>query len=44
MKPFTRNLDAETQLLVALGAAAASGCIPSCCFNGQLTRRRSANA
>lgn len=28
MKPFTKGLDTETQLLVALGAAVASGCIP----------------
>jgi len=28
MKPFTRRLDAETQLLVALGSAVAAGCIP----------------
>lgn len=28
MKPFTRGLDSETQLLVALGSAVASGCIP----------------
>ncbi len=28
MKPFTKGLDAETQLLVALGSAVASGCIP----------------
>jgi AhpD family alkylhydroperoxidase len=28
MKPFTRGLDTETQLLVALGSAVASGCIP----------------
>jgi hypothetical protein len=28
MNPFTRGLDTETQLLVALGAAVASGCIP----------------
>lgn len=28
MKPFTKGLDTETQLLVALGSAVASGCIP----------------
>jgi hypothetical protein len=28
MKPFTNSLDSETQLLVALGSAVASGCIP----------------
>ena len=28
MKPFTKGLDTETQLLVALGSAIASGCIP----------------
>ena len=28
MKPFTRGLDTEIQLLVALGSAVASGCIP----------------
>ena len=28
MKPFTNGLDTETQLLVALGSAVASGCIP----------------
>ena len=28
MKPFTKGLDSETQLLVALGSAVASGCIP----------------
>ena len=28
MKPFTNGLDSETQLLVALGSAVASGCIP----------------
>ena len=28
MKPFTQGLDSETQLLVALGSAVASGCIP----------------
>ena len=27
MKPFTKGLDTETQLLVALGSAVASGCI-----------------
>ena len=30
MKPFNKGLDTETQLLVALGSAVASGCIP--CF------------
>ncbi len=28
MKPLFKGLDTETQLLVALGAAVASGCIP----------------
>jgi AhpD family alkylhydroperoxidase len=28
MKPFYKGLDTETQLLVALGSAIASGCIP----------------
>jgi AhpD family alkylhydroperoxidase len=28
MKPFSKGLDTETQLLVALGSAVASGCIP----------------
>jgi AhpD family alkylhydroperoxidase len=28
MKPFHKGLDTETQLLVALGSAVASGCIP----------------
>ena len=28
MKPFTKGLDTETQFLVALGSAVASGCIP----------------
>ena len=28
MKPFYKGLDTETQLLVALGSAVASGCIP----------------
>ena len=28
MKPFSDGLDTETQLLVALGSAVASGCIP----------------
>ena len=28
MKPFSTGLDTETQLLVALGSAVASGCIP----------------
>jgi len=28
MKPFAKGLDAEAQLLVAMGAAVASGCIP----------------
>jgi hypothetical protein len=28
MKPFLKGLDTETQLLVALGSAVASGCIP----------------
>ena len=28
MKPFTKGLDTETQLLIALGSAVASGCIP----------------
>ena len=28
MKPFTKGIDTETQLLVALGSAVASGCIP----------------
>ena len=28
MKPFTKGLDTETQLLVAMGSAVASGCIP----------------
>jgi hypothetical protein len=28
MKPFLNGLDTETQLLVALGSAVASGCIP----------------
>lgn len=28
MKAFTKGLDTETQLLVALGSAVASGCIP----------------
>ncbi len=28
MKPFTKGLDTETQLLVAIGSAVASGCIP----------------
>jgi AhpD family alkylhydroperoxidase len=28
MKPATKGLDTETQLLVALGSAVASGCIP----------------
>ena len=28
MKTFTKGLDTETQLLVALGSAVASGCIP----------------
>ena len=28
MKPFFKGLDTETQLLVALGSAVASGCIP----------------
>ena len=28
MKPFLKGLDNETQLLVALGAAVAAGCIP----------------
>ena len=28
MKPLTKSLDTETQLLVALGSAVASGCIP----------------
>ncbi|MGD8990085.1 MAG: carboxymuconolactone decarboxylase family protein [Desulfobacterales bacterium] len=28
MKPFTNGLSSETQLLVALGSAVASGCIP----------------
>ena len=28
MKPFTQGLDTETQLLVAVGSAVASGCIP----------------
>jgi len=28
MKPFTKGLDTQTQLLVALGSAIASGCIP----------------
>jgi AhpD family alkylhydroperoxidase len=27
MKPFTKGLDTETQLLVAIGSAVASGCI-----------------
>lgn len=28
MKPFSKSLDNETQLLVAAGAAVAAGCIP----------------
>lgn len=28
MKPFTKELDTETQLLVAVGSAIAAGCIP----------------
>ena len=28
MKPFLNGLDTETQLLVAIGSAVASGCIP----------------
>ena len=28
MKPFTKGLDSETQLLIAVGSAVASGCIP----------------
>ena len=28
MKPFLKGLDTETQLLVAIGSAVASGCIP----------------
>lgn len=28
MKPFYKGLDTETQLLVAIGSAVASGCIP----------------
>ena len=28
MTPFTKGLDTKTQLLVALGSAVASGCIP----------------
>ncbi|MDX1707488.1 MAG: carboxymuconolactone decarboxylase family protein [Desulfobacterales bacterium] len=28
MKPFTKGLDTETQLLIAVGSAVASGCIP----------------
>lgn len=32
MKPFTKGLDTETQLLVAIGSAVASGCIP--CISG----------
>ena len=28
MKPFTKGLETETQLLVSIGAAVASGCIP----------------
>jgi alkylhydroperoxidase/carboxymuconolactone decarboxylase family protein YurZ len=28
MKPFAKGLDTETQLLVAMGSAVASGCIP----------------
>jgi len=28
MKPFSKGLDTETQLLVAIGSAVASGCIP----------------
>ncbi len=28
MKPIFKGLDTETQLLVALGSAVASGCIP----------------
>ena len=28
LKPFHKGLDTETQLLVALGSAVASGCIP----------------
>ena len=28
MKPLFKGLDTETQLLVALGSAVASGCIP----------------
>jgi len=28
MKPFTKGLNTETQLLVAIGSAVASGCIP----------------
>jgi AhpD family alkylhydroperoxidase len=28
MKPFTKGLDTETQLLVAVGSAVAAGCIP----------------
>ncbi len=28
MKPFLKGLDTEAQVLVALGSAVASGCIP----------------
>ena len=28
MRPFTNQLDTETQLLVAIGSAVAAGCIP----------------
>ena len=28
MRPFTKELDTETQLLVAIGSAVAAGCIP----------------
>ena len=28
MKPFTNGLDSETQILIAIGSAVASGCIP----------------
>ncbi|MGD8493751.1 MAG: carboxymuconolactone decarboxylase family protein [Desulfobacterales bacterium] len=41
MKPFTKGLDTETQLLVALGAAVASGCIP--CLESISAMARSEN-
>lgn len=41
MKPFTKGLDTETQLLVALGSAVASGCIP--CLENITAMARSEN-